>query len=369
MTADRTPAHNPARFAVVGTGWRAQYFLRLAGLLPDRFEVAGVVGRSSESAERVGARWNARPFTSLEAMVAAGRPEFIVTALPWGTAPVVAEAAVALGLPVLSETPPAPDLDGLRALWSAVGASGLVQVAEQYHLMPSHASRLALARSGAIGTVTSCQISSTHGYHAAALIRAYLGVAFEPATISARRFIAPLINPLVRDAWTDDAEPKDAATTIATLDFGGRMGLYDFTDNQWHNQLRSRRLLVRGSAGEIEDDEVVRLVGPRTIVRSPLVRRQTGYDLDLDAFDTDHISLGDTILYRNPFPTLRFNDEDIAISSILARMAAWCRDEGAAPYPLADACQDHLLAIATEESAASGTPVTTSVEAWAGATA
>ena len=102
----------------------------------------------------------------------------------------------------------------------------------------------------------------------------------------------------------------------------------------------------------------------RTIVRSPLVRRQTGYDLDLDAFDTDHISLGDTILYRNPFPGLRFNDEDIAISSMLARMAIWCRDEGDAPYPLADACQDQLLSIAIEEAATSGAPVTTSVEAW-----
>jgi predicted dehydrogenase len=361
----QNPAQSPARFAVIGTGWRAQYFLRLAGLLPDRFEVVGVVGRSRESAERVGGRWNARPFTSLTEMVAAGRPEFVVTALPWGVAPGVAEAVVEIGLPVLSETPPAPDLDGLRALWRSVGASGLVQVAEQYHLMPSHASRLALARSGAIGTVTSCQISSTHGYHAVALMRAYLGAGFGPATVNAHNFVAPLINPLVRDAWTDDDQPKDATTTIASIDFGGSMGLYDFTDNQWHNQLRSRRILIRGSAGEIEDDEVVRLVGPRTIVRSPLVRRQTGYDLNLDAFDTDHISLGDTILYRNPFPGLRFNDEDIAISSILARMAAWCRKGGGAPYPLADACQDHLVSIAIDRSASSGAPVTTSVEAWA----
>jgi hypothetical protein len=143
------------------------------------------------------------------------------------------------------------------------------------------------------------------------------------------------------------------------------MGLYDFTDNQWHNQLRSRRIVIRGSAGEIEDDEVVRLVGPRTIVRSPLVRRQTGYDLDLDAFDTDHISLGDIILYRNPFPGSRFNDEDIAISSMLTAMAAWCRDEGEPPYPLAEGCQDHLVSLAIEGSASSGAPVTTSVEAWA----
>ena len=355
----------PAKFGVVGTGWRAEYFVRLASLLPSQFEVVGLVGRSRESTERMAARWNVPAYASLSELVAAQHPDFVVSAVPWAAAPGVTQAAVELEMPVLCETPPAPDLEGLRRLWNAVGASGLVQVAEQYHLMPSHASRLALARSGAIGQVTSVQVSSTHGYHAVALMRAYLGVGFESATVNAHTFVAPLINPLVRDAWTDDDQPKDATTTIATIDFGGSMGLYDFTDNQWHNQLRSRRIVIRGSAGEIEDEEVVRLVGPRTIVRSPLVRRQTGYDLDLDAFDTDHISLGDKILYRNPFPGLRFNDEDIAISSMLTAMAAWCRDEGAPPYPLAEGCQDHLVSLAIEGSASSGAPVTMSVEAWA----
>jgi hypothetical protein len=196
-------------------------------------------------------------------------------------------------------------------------------------------------------------------------MRAFLGARFKPATVNARTFVAPLIDPLARDSWTDDDRPKEAKTTIATIDFGGSMGLYDFTENQWHNQLRSRRIVIRGSAGEIANDEVVRLVGPRTIARSPLVRRQTGYDLDLDGFDTDHISLGDTILYRNPFPGLRLNDEEIAIGTMLTAMAAWVRGEGAAPYPLADGCQDHLVALAIEESASSGAPVTTSVEAWA----
>jgi len=277
----------------------------------------------------------------------------------------VVEAAVELGLPILSETPPAPDIDGLRRLWQAVGSSGLVQVAEQYPLYPSHAARLELARSGAIGTVSSVQVSSTHLYHAVALMRAFLGVRFEPATVSARTFVAPLVDPLVREGWTDDDRPKDARTTIATLDFGGSMGLYDFTDNQWHNQLRSRRIVISGSAGEISNDEVVRLVGPRTIVRSPLVRRQTGYDLDLDGFETDHISVGEKILYRNPFPGLRLNDDEIAMSTMLTAMAAWARCNGAPPYPLAEACQDHLVALAIERSAAIGTPVTTSVEAWA----
>jgi hypothetical protein len=199
-------------------------------------------------------------------------------------------------------------------------------------------------------------------------MRGFLGVRFEPATVHAQTFVAPLIDPLTRDGWTNDDQPKNATTTIATIDFGGRLGLYDFTDNQWHNQLRSRRIVIRGSAGELVNDEVIRLVEPRTIVRSPLTRRHTGYDLGLDGFDSDHISLGDTVLYRNPFQGLRLNDEEIAISTFLTAMADWCRGEGAPPYPLAMACQDHLVGLAIEQSAATGAPVTTSVEAWAAPT-
>ncbi len=358
-------AGRAGRFGIVGTGWRARYYLRLAGQLPEQLEVVGIVGRNPERAAQSAAQWGLPACGSLSDLVAGRHPDFIVSAVPWGVTPEVTRAAVELGVPILCETPPAPDLDGLRGLWAAAGPSGLVQVAEQYALMPSHASRLALARSGAIGQVTSVQVSSTHMYHAVALMRTFLGARFEPVTANARTFVAPLINPLVKDAWTDDDEPHDAKTVIATIDFGGGMGLYDFTDNQWHNQLRSRRIVIRGSAGEIVDDEVVRLVGPRTIVRSELVRRQTGYDLDLDGFETDHISLGDTILFRNPFIGLRLNDEEIAIARMLLATTAWCRDEGAPPYPLAEGCQDNIVALAVEAAAASGEPVTTSVEAWA----
>jgi predicted dehydrogenase len=353
------------QFGIVGTGWRSRFYLRLASLLPDRLEVVGVVGRNPERAAQAAGKWGAPVHGSLADLVAAQHPDFVVSAVPWGVTPDVTRAAVDLRTAILSETPPAPDLDGLRSLWAAVGASGLVQVAEQYALMPSHASRLALARSGAIGQVTSVQVSSTHMYHAVSLMRVFLGARFGPATASARTFVAPLIDPLVKDAWTDDDRLHDAKTTIATIDFGDGMGLYDFTDNQWHNQLRSRRIVIRGSAGEIVDDAVARMVAPRTIVRSELVRRQTGYDLDLDGFDTDHISLGDTILYRNPFIGLRLSDEEIAIATLLLAMAAWSRDEGAPPYPLADGCQDHAVALSVEQSATSGQPVATSVEAWA----
>lgn len=345
-------------FAVVGAGWRAGFFWRLAATLPDLACVGAVV--------RTPRDLPVPAFGSLAECLRSARPDFIVTAVPWPATPDVIAEAVALGVPVLAETPPAPDLPGLRDLWARVGGSGLVQVAEQYLLMPAHAARAALVSSGAIGTPTQVQVSSTHQYHAVSLMRGLLDAGRGPVTVRAVRTTAPLVDPLTRDGWTDDPDPKPATTTIAVIDFGGgRSGVYDFTGNQWHNQLRFRRILVRGTHGELRDDEVVRLVGPRTIVRSPLVRRQTGYDLDLDGYDTDHISLGGQVLYRNPYPGLRWNDEEIAIASLLQAMAAWVRGDGPAPYPLADGAQDHRIALAIEEAADSGATVVTTPEAWA----
>jgi predicted dehydrogenase len=332
-------------------------FWRLAAELPD-LRCLGAVVRTPRSLP-------VPTFASLDECLAAARPDFVVTALPWGVNPDVVVAVAERGIAVLTETPPAPDLPRLRSLWSAVGDSGLVQVAEQYLLVPAHAARAAAVRSGVIGTPTQVQVSSTHQYHAVSLIRGLLGFGRGPVTVRASRTTAPLVDPLTRDGWTDDPEPKPATTVIATLDFGdGLSGLYDFTDNQWHNQLRFRRILVRGTRGELRDDEIVRLTEPRTIVRTPLVRRQTGYDLDLDAFDTDHISLGDRVLFRNPYPGLRWNDEEIAIASLLQAMAAWVRGDGPPPYPLAEGIHDHQVALAIGDAADTDRTVTTSTEAW-----
>src|SRR5256714_4804332 len=263
-------------FAVVGAGWRAGFFWRLAASLPDLTCVGAVV--------RTPRDLPVPAFGSLAGCLRSARPDFVVTAVPWPATPAAITGAVACGVPVLAETPPAPDLAGLRALWAEVGGSGLVQVAEQYLLMPSHAARAALVRSGAIGTPTQVQVSSTHQYHAVSLMRGLLRAGRGAVTVRAVRTTAPLVDPLTRDGWTDDPEPKPATTTIATIDFGGgRSGVYDFTGNQWHNQLRFRRVLVRGTHGELRDDAVVRLVRPRTIVRYPLVLRQTGNDLEPDA--------------------------------------------------------------------------------------
>jgi predicted dehydrogenase len=303
----------------------------------------------------------------VDSLLAAGRPDFVVVSVPWEVAPGVTAELVAEGIPVLTETPPAPSVDGLRQLWSAVGGSGLVQVAEQNPFLPSHAAQLAVIRGGGLGQVGSVQLSSTHLYHAVSVIRMLLGVGMEPATVEAREFVAPLVDPMTRDGWTGDGSAQAAVTTLATLDFGGRVGLYDFTDNQWHNPLRGSRIVIRGSHGELVDDRLVRLVDPVTAVESRLVRRQTGLGGNLEGFALDHLSLDGSVVYRNPFPGVRLADEEIAIGSLLAGMSDWCRGAGEPPYPLASANQDHLIALAISESVRSSGAVVTAREAWSSA--
>ena len=356
----------PARVGVVGGGRRTEFLLRLAARAPEHLAVTGVAVRRPERAAELAGTWGATTVATAEELLTT-RPDVVVAAVPWGAAPDVTRHLVGLGVPVLTETPPAPDLDGLRRLWADVGSSGLVQVAEQYMLMPAHAVRLALTREGRIGRVTSVQVSSTHLYHAVSMIRRLLGVGFEAATVDARTFLSPLADPLGFDGWSGDMTPRELGTTIATLDFGdGRTGLYDFTENQWFNPLRTKRLVVRGSLGEIVDDHLVRLVDPRTPVESRLLRRHVGRDLDLEGLDLDHVSVDGEVRWRNPFFGARLSEDDLAVAAILVEAARWGRGEGPAPYPLADGLQDHLLALAVEESARTRTTVVTGVEAWAG---
>jgi predicted dehydrogenase len=364
-----TSETGPVTFGIVGRGWRAEFFARLAALLPDRLALVGAAVRRPETVDTVAQAWGVPVYLSPQELIGKQHPEFIVSSVPWPVNPEIIATAVEAGVRVLAETPPAPDEAGLYALWDRVGARELVQVAEQYLLLPGHAARLELVRTGVIGTPTSVQVSSTHGYHAVSMIRGLLGVGRTPVRVNASRFTAPLLNPLTRHGWTEAEEPTPAATTLATLDFGaeagGASGLYDFTDNQWHNRLRARRIVIRGSHGEIADDSVLRWGGPRTVLRSSIVRSQLGYDLNLDGYDTEHLTFDGEVVYRNPFLGLRLMDEDIAIASILTATAAWTRDEAPAPYPLAEACHDHLVSLAIERSAATGEPVTTEPAPWA----
>ncbi|GAA4267556.1 Gfo/Idh/MocA family protein [Frondihabitans peucedani] len=358
----------PTTYAILGNGWRAGVFLRLARDLPQRFRVTGVLARRPEAGADIERDFAVPTFRTLDETLAAERPDFVIVSVPWGVTPELIRTLVDRRIPVLTETPPAPDLDAMRSLWADIGSAGLVQVAEQYALMPLHAARLNLVREGVIGTPTSVHVSSTHLYHAVAMMRSFLDVAPGPVTVTSRTFGAPLIDPITPDGWTGATDEKEATTILSTLDFGqGRSGLYDFTDNQWWNPLRPDHLRIRGSKGEIDDETVVRMADPVTPVVSRIERVVSGHGMNYEGADLQHLTFEGRVAFRNEFEGGRLMDDDIGVAVLLDRVGAWTRDEGPAPYPLAEGLHDHHVGLALNEAAASGEAVTISEEPWASA--
>ena len=343
---------NRIRFAVVGTGYRAQAFLTLATALPQVFEVTAVLPH--RPLDETDARSLGHPVTTdLDALVRSN-PAFVFTAVSHAATPALLRELVARRLRVLAETPPAPDVTTLRELVRDVGASGLVQVAEQYPRHPMTAARIAAVRAGLIGIPTSAMVSMTQTYHAVAILRALLGVGRTDASVRAHTHIAPLVAPFTRAGWTRDAVAHPTETTTATIDFGAEIGHYEFTDGQTRNPLRGFRMLVRGSLGEIVDDRLTRLVDGTTVVTSTFQRRQLGLHHDYEISGLDQISLDSAVLYRNPYPHARLSDEEVAMAATLHDAGRWASDDGAEPYPLVEAAHDQLLGLAITRAATTG---------------
>jgi hypothetical protein len=177
---------------------------------------------------------------------------------------------------------------------------------------------------------------------------------------------APLVQGPDRTGRPDHPADAPARHTVATLRFPSGIGVYDFTDGQWFHPLRRRHVLVRGTRGEVVGTSVTWAADDGRPLDATIARRQTGLDGDLEGADLDTLTWAGTVLYRNPYRGARLSDEEIAIGTVLERTLRWRRGDGPPPYPLAEACQDHLLSLAIDEAAASG-PITTGREPWADA--
>jgi predicted dehydrogenase len=354
----------PTRFGIVGGGWRSLFFLRVAQALPDRFEVAGMMVRNEARGKELERTWGVKTYRTMDELLRINDLRFVVVSVHPTVAPQIISILVEHAIPALTETPPAPDLAGLLALHALSKRGARIQVAEQYHLQPMHAARLAFAHSGKLGTVTQAQISIAHGYHGVSLIRRFLGIRFEPVTITAHSFTSPLIAGPDRSGPPTQERMIQSEQQIAYLDFGSKLGVFDFTTDQYRSWIRTRRLLVRGDHGEISATRVRYLVDYRTPITLDFVRQDAGTNGNIEGYYHKGILAGSEWVYENPFVPARLNDEEIAVASCLAGMDAYA-DGGPDIYSLAEASQDHYINLMIKQALSSGEKVVTTLQPWA----
>ena len=180
------------RFTIVGYGWRAQFYLRAARMIPQEFEVTSIVTRSGERAAQIRKETGIPAVRSLEEALG-DQPDFVLLCVPRAVMKDWIVRLMEQKIPVLCETPPGKDVDELNELWKEkVRLGGNVQVTEQYFLQPYYAAMIRLARSGLLGDISNMNMSAIHGYHAVSIFRKVLGVGFENCEILGRRFRFPV---------------------------------------------------------------------------------------------------------------------------------------------------------------------------------
>jgi predicted dehydrogenase len=353
----------PLSFGVIGSGWRAEFFLRIARDLPEQFPLAGVVARNPDKRGELARRWSAPTFSTLDELLAERRPDFVVTSVSASANLEWMELLSERGVPVLSETPIGLDLKELRRVVDLERAGARIQVAEQYIFQPLHAARLALIEKGQLGTIHEADVSIAHGYHGVSLLRHFLQTGLRLPKIAARRFTSRIVAGPHRNRLPTERKIVESVRTIAQLDYGDRLGIFDFTGDQYHSWIRSPRLMVRGEQGEINQTNVRLLRRFDIPFQFDLIRRDTGHAGNLEGYSHRSITGGGEVLYQNPFPAMRWNDDEIAVATSLSRMATYLTT-GQPAYNIAEACHDCYLDQLIAESAASGREVVGDAQPW-----
>ncbi|MCL2415263.1 MAG: Gfo/Idh/MocA family oxidoreductase [Defluviitaleaceae bacterium] len=345
-------------FGLYGSGWRAEFFLRIAKALPEQFEVCGAITRSGYRAARIVWDFGVRCYKSADEMLSAAKPDFIILAVNRNAGMDIALDLLKRGIPVLMETPPAPDMESLERFRESMPSGAMLQIAEQYPMQPMHSARLAFLETGKIGAVQHAYISYSQSYHAMALMRKYLGIRFESVEITAKSFPISVVAGPGREGEPKEEKIVCKTQTVALLDFGGRTGLYNFESEQHRSWVRSSVVQIKGERGELYNTDIKYLKDFKTPIESSFIRKNLGYDENLEGHDLKGIIGDGSWYYRNPYQGLRFSDDEIAVAGCLESMVAYIQG-GPDFYSFEEAAQDIYLALMVEKAAKSGERVTT----------
>ncbi|MGQ7887182.1 Gfo/Idh/MocA family protein [Paenibacillus sp. WC2504] len=352
-------------FGIVGRGWRADFYLRIAKALPQHFAVRAMLVRDEERGKEIEDEWGVKTYRDMESFASSGPIQFAVVCVPWEAAPSCTLELAERGIPVLTETPPAKDIATMIDLYESLKKlKGHVQVAEQYLYQPMHAARISLVRAGKLGDVSQVQVSAAHGYHGISLIRKLLGIDFENAVIRGQRFTSNLVKGPGRNGPPESEVMADSVQDIVTLSFGNKLALFDFTGDQYFSWVRKNRFLVRGNRGELTDETYRYLRDFKTPIYGDLRRIDTGHNGNLEGYYHRGITANDEWVYENPFVPSRLSDDEIAIATSLSKMADYLQG-GPECYGLEEAMQDHYLSIMMQAAIESGEELTTTTQPWA----
>lgn len=368
------------KYVIVGSGWRALYYVRIAKALPEQFELCAMLCRTQEKAEKMAEAYKIHTTTSIEECKKVN-PDFVVVVVNKADIAKVSMEWLNFGLTVLCETPAALDLDTLKKLWGMHKTGKKLVVAEQYTRYPTYDAMLKVLQSGIIGEPDCLNISLAHEYHGASLIRAFLGQSVDVQfTVRAKTYEFPTIETLNRYERFTDGHVADKKRTIAVFEFAdGKAAFYDFDSEQYRSPIRKNYVKVQGQRGEMINDVFYYLDKEYYGRQATLVTTDrflcTGdsnpnlstvreiVKVELKREQTDQKP---SMLYQSVFGNCGLAEDETAIARLMLEAADYTKgkNEMLMDMELRKALQDAYTAILLAQAASTGETAVSERQPW-----
>ena len=367
------------RFVIVGSGWRARSYVRIAKALPEKFTLCAMLCRTKEKADKIAEELDIYTTTSiLECREM--NPDFVVVAVSKASIAQVSMEWMSYGFTVLCETPASLEVSVLEALWETHKKGGRLVVAEQYAKRPLYGAMLSVVKSGLLGEPDCVNLSLAHEYHGARLLRDFLQVDMETAfTVSAKTYLFKTVETLSRYERFTDGRTADKKRTVATFEFAdGKVAWYDFDSEQYRSPIRKNYVKVQGCKGELVNNSVFYLDDdflPRqgelavteqmTETESENPNLQTIREVERITFKQD--SGEETILYEAPFGLCHLKEDDVAVAQLMIEAAEYtkaCTYIEEAESALREALQDCYMAILMKQAVDTGKTIESKKQIW-----
>ncbi len=349
------------RIGLVGTGWRSNFFIRIARMLPERFTVIGAVYRSERGRETA-LQWGVPVFGDHQDLIGLA-PDYVILSVNRDNMGELMRLYARHEIPLLIETFPAKDVDELLALYRDL-AGAKIQVAEQYPYQPLNAARIALADTGILGKVYQMQSSLPNGYHAVSVQRKLLHAGRTCPVIRANRYTHPMTGGPGRTGDPTEDKLVDAKQMLYQLDYGDRQAINDLEDNQHRSFIRTQHWVIRGERGELRGEDVLYLKDIVTPCRFTLERVMAGEGPNLEGLYLRGVRGGDHgWYYQNPYMPARLFDDEIAVAACMDKMGVYL-ETGEAFYPLEEELMDLYLALMIQQAADEDRPVAVKPQPW-----
>lgn len=343
----------PLSYVIVGSGYRAMLYVRIALHYPQCFRLKYFLCRTEEKAERIRREYGV-PVTLDPQACRDARPDFVVVAVDRGSNFSVIKEWLTAGFPVLAETPGGTEEQQLDQLWELRQRGAKLLSAEQYIRYPLIAAGLRAVDAGLLGDPYAVALSLAHDYHGASLIRRMLRCGLKdgrgrlPAmTLRGKAFTYPVEETDSRYGPITDGSVTERTRTVVTVEFdNGKAAFYDFDPVQYRSFIRSRHINVRGQTGEW-NDTVLRYVGEG---HRP-VRQELKAWLD-PAYEMLHTpALRQLCGTWQPEVHMEPIQDEFAVASLMLDMGRLI-GTGEETYPLAEALEDAYTWILFERAAA-----------------